>query len=74
MGMAGSLDGIRRIIADNIGLAPVHFFSHGSTMMLGEQSQSADYWRRTGEEALAHNIKGVIIMVSHIGLQILTTN
>ncbi|EAW20801.1 DODA-type extradiol aromatic ring-opening family dioxygenase [Aspergillus fischeri NRRL 181] len=65
MGMAGSLDGIRRIIADKIGLTPVHFFSHGSTMMLGEISESADYWRRTGEEALAHNIKGVIIMGAH---------
>lgn len=23
-------------------LPPVHFFSHGSTMMLGEESESAD--------------------------------
>lgn len=43
-------------------------------MMLGEKSESADYWRRTGEEALAHNIKGVIIMVSHLLASILTTN
>lgn len=44
-------------------LTPVHFFSHGSPMMLGEQSTSADYWKACGDEALAHNIKGVIMMV-----------
>lgn len=42
---------------------PVHFFSHGSTMMLGEDSSSADYWKKCGDEALARNIQGVIIMV-----------
>ena len=42
---------------------PVHFFSHGSTMMLGEESESADYWKKAGDEALAHKIKGVIMMV-----------
>lgn len=41
----------------------MHFFSHGSTMMLGEESESADYWKQCGDEALAHGIKGVIIMV-----------
>jgi aromatic ring-opening dioxygenase catalytic subunit (LigB family) len=45
------------------GLTPVHFFSHGSTMMLGEESESADYWKKCGDEALARNIKGVVIMV-----------
>lgn len=44
-------------------LPPVHFFSHGSTMMLGEESTSADYWKKCGDEALAHGIKGVVIMV-----------
>ncbi|RAL14579.1 DODA-type extradiol aromatic ring-opening family dioxygenase, partial [Aspergillus homomorphus CBS 101889] len=47
------------------GLTPVHFFSHGSTMMLGEESSSADYWRKCGDEALAHGIKGVVIMGAH---------
>ncbi|EPS27219.1 hypothetical protein POX_e06194 [Penicillium oxalicum] len=46
-------------------LTPVHFFSHGSTMMLGEESTSADYWKKCGDEALARNIKGVIIMGAH---------
>ncbi len=32
-------------------------------MMLGEESSSAQYWKQCGDEALAHNIKGVIIMV-----------
>lgn len=44
-------------------LAPVHFFSHGSTMMLGEESDSADYWKKAGDQALANKIKGVIMMV-----------
>ncbi|KAF4548660.1 Hypothetical protein D9617_26g078730 [Elsinoe fawcettii] len=44
---------------------PVHFFSHGSTMMLGEESESADYWKRCGDEALKNGIKGVIIMGAH---------
>jgi aromatic ring-opening dioxygenase catalytic subunit (LigB family) len=44
-------------------LAPVHFFSHGSTMMLGEESESADYWKKAGDQALANKIKGVIMMV-----------
>lgn len=33
-------------------------------MMLGEESESADYWKKRGDEALAHGIKGVVIMVS----------
>ncbi|PYH43784.1 DODA-type extradiol aromatic ring-opening family dioxygenase [Aspergillus saccharolyticus JOP 1030-1] len=48
-----------------MGLTPVHFFSHGSTMMLGEESSSADYWRKCGDEALAQGIKGVVIMGAH---------
>jgi hypothetical protein len=32
-------------------------------MMLGEESESADYWRKCGAEALARGIKGVVIMV-----------
>jgi aromatic ring-opening dioxygenase catalytic subunit (LigB family) len=47
-------------------LTPVHFFSHGSTMMLGEESKSADYWKRCGDGALAQGIKGVVIMVSDL--------
>ena len=47
-------------------ITPVHFFSHGSTMMLGEESESAEYWKKCGDEALANGIKGVIMMVSHL--------
>ena len=32
-------------------------------MMLGEESESAAYWEKCGDEALANNIKGVVIMV-----------
>jgi hypothetical protein len=33
-------------------------------MMLGEESSSADYWKCCGDEALEHEIKGVVLMVS----------
>ncbi|KAI5460925.1 Extradiol ring-cleavage dioxygenase, class III enzyme, subunit B [Mariannaea sp. PMI_226] len=46
-------------------LTPVHFFSHGSTMMLGEESESAAYWKQAGDQALQHKIKGVIMMGAH---------
>lgn len=32
-------------------------------MMLGEESESADYWKKCGDEALFQGIKGVIMMV-----------
>ena len=34
-------------------------------MMLGEQSESADYWKQCGDEALANGIKGVVMMGAH---------
>jgi len=46
-------------------LTPVHFFSHGSTMMLGEECDSASYWKKCGDDALAHGIKGVVMMGAH---------
>ncbi|BDD59757.1 hypothetical protein MPDQ_003791 [Monascus purpureus] len=48
-------------------LTPVHFFSHGSMMMLGEESQPADYWKKCGDKALANGIKGVVMMGAHWG-------
>lgn len=45
-------------------LAPVHFFSHGSTMMLGEESSSASYWKKCGDGALANGVKHVVMMVT----------
>jgi hypothetical protein len=44
-------------------LTPVHFFSHGSTMMLGEESKSATYWKACGDAALANGAEHVIMMV-----------
>jgi len=44
-------------------LTPVHFFSHGSTRMLGDDTEAGTYCKRCGDEALAHNVKGIIIMV-----------
>jgi hypothetical protein len=45
-------------------LPPVLFLSHGTTMMLGENSRVRDYWRKLGDDALRHGVKGVVIMVS----------
>ncbi|RYP50734.1 hypothetical protein DL768_003794 [Monosporascus sp. mg162] len=53
----------QELIRDNA--KRLHFFSHGSTMMLGEESESADYWKKCGDEALAHGLKGVVIMGAH---------
>ncbi|RAL07224.1 DODA-type extradiol aromatic ring-opening family dioxygenase, partial [Aspergillus homomorphus CBS 101889] len=44
---------------------PTHFFSHGSPMMLTQTTESSEYWRRCGEEALANGVKGIIIMSAH---------
>ncbi|ETS61950.1 hypothetical protein PaG_04064 [Moesziomyces aphidis] len=44
---------------------PVFFFSHGSTMMLGEQSTPAQYWEEMGREAMRRGIKRVIMMGAH---------
>jgi aromatic ring-opening dioxygenase catalytic subunit (LigB family) len=44
---------------------PIHFFSHGSTMMLGEESRSADYWKACGDEANRNGFKGIIMMGAH---------
>ena len=44
-------------------LTPVHFFSHGSTRMLEAETESAAYWKKCGDEALAHGVKGIVIMV-----------
>ncbi|CZR61847.1 probable aromatic ring-opening dioxygenase family protein [Phialocephala subalpina] len=44
---------------------PVHFFSHGSTMMLGEESNSATYWKKCGDAALANGVKHVVMMGAH---------
>ena len=43
-------------------LPPAHFFSHGSTMMLGEETESADYWKKCGDDALANGIERVVMM------------
>ena len=44
---------------------PVFFMSHGSTMMLGEESAPADFWLSVGEEAIRRGIEGVVLMGAH---------
>lgn len=34
-------------------------------MMLGEESDSATYWKACGDDALAHGVKGIIVMGAH---------
>lgn len=46
-------------------MAPVHFFSHGTTMMLGEEHASAKYWEKCGNEALANGVEHVVMMGAH---------
>jgi aromatic ring-opening dioxygenase catalytic subunit (LigB family) len=43
---------------------PVFLFAHGSTMMLGEESEPAEIWREVGNEALRRGIKHIVMMVS----------
>ena len=52
-------------IEDTPALTPGHWFSHGSTMMLGEESDAATYWKQCGDVALANGIKGVVMMGAH---------
>jgi hypothetical protein len=35
-------------------------------MMLGEESQSATYWKKCGDDALANGVKHVVMMVKTI--------
>ncbi|KAM7201472.1 hypothetical protein V8F33_003296 [Rhypophila sp. PSN 637] len=53
------------LLAAGLNLTPVHLFSHGSTMMLGEESASASYWAKCGREALANGVEHVVMMGAH---------
>ncbi|KAF4625770.1 hypothetical protein G7Y89_g12401 [Cudoniella acicularis] len=44
---------------------PVFFFSHGSTMMLGEDSEPAEFWKSVGDEALRRGVKSIVMMGAH---------
>lgn len=50
-------------------LAPVLFLSHGTTMLLGEDSKIRDYWTKLGRDALKHGVRGIIIMVGGCACQ-----
>lgn len=64
-----SITGTKQMLTASTAPSPVHFFSHGSTMMLGEESSSADYWKKCGDEALANGIKGVVMMVGFLQMR-----
>lgn len=51
---------------------PVFFFSHGSTMMLGEESEPAKIWEAAGTEAIRRGVKRIVMMVRTF-IQILST-
>jgi hypothetical protein len=38
-------------------------------MMLGEECESATYWKNCGDEAIANGVKGIIIMVRFLRTQ-----
>ncbi|KAJ6089928.1 aromatic ring-opening dioxygenase family protein [Penicillium canescens] len=44
---------------------PVFLFAHGSTMMLGEESEPARIWENIGNEALRRGIKRIVMMGAH---------
>ncbi|OQV05160.1 hypothetical protein CLAIMM_09944 [Cladophialophora immunda] len=48
-----------------MGITPVYFFSHGSTRMIEEDCESGTYWKQCGDEALAHGVKGIVMMGAH---------
>lgn len=42
---------------------PAFFFSHGSTMMLGEPSAPAAYWEQVGRLAIEQGVERIVMMV-----------
>ncbi|RDL33937.1 uncharacterized protein BP5553_08305 [Venustampulla echinocandica] len=44
---------------------PVFFVSHGSTMMLGEESEPAAIWKEMGDEATRRGVKSIVMMGAH---------
>ncbi|KAL6704168.1 hypothetical protein ACN47E_008728 [Coniothyrium glycines] len=51
--------------ASDKSITPVFLFGHGSTMMLGEESDPAKAWEDVGNEALRRGVKRVVIMGAH---------
>ncbi|KAI0973198.1 LigB subunit of an aromatic-ring-opening dioxygenase LigAB [Xylaria arbuscula] len=47
------------------GPTPVFLFAHGSTMMLGEESETAKIWEDVGNEVLRRDVKRIVIMGAH---------
>ncbi|PWN88837.1 LigB subunit of an aromatic-ring-opening dioxygenase LigAB [Acaromyces ingoldii] len=44
---------------------PAFFFSHGSTMMLGEPSAPAAYWEQVGRLAIEQGVERIVMMGAH---------
>ncbi|CAG9951280.1 unnamed protein product [Clonostachys rosea f. rosea IK726] len=44
---------------------PVFLFAHGSTMMLGEESEPARIWENVGNECLRRGVKRIVMMGAH---------
>lgn len=44
---------------------PCFFFSHGSTLMMGERSAPAAYWEEVGRQALAQGVERIVFMGAH---------
>ena len=42
---------------------PVFLFAHGSTMMLGEESEPARIWEDIGNDCLRRGVKRIVMMV-----------
>ncbi|KAF7552184.1 hypothetical protein G7Z17_g4506 [Cylindrodendrum hubeiense] len=52
-------------IPEKKGPTPVFLLAHGSTMMLGEESEPAKIWEEIGNEALRRGVKRIVMMGAH---------
>lgn len=49
----------------NPGRLPVFFFSHGTTAMMGEQSEPAAYWEEVGRRAIQCGVERLVFQGAH---------
>ncbi|PWN20896.1 LigB subunit of an aromatic-ring-opening dioxygenase LigAB [Microstroma glucosiphilum] len=49
----------------NPGRLPVFFFSHGTTAMMGEQSEPAAYWEEVGRRAIECGVERLVFQGAH---------
>lgn len=53
------------VATNNPGRLPVFFFSHGTTAMMGEQSEPAAYWEEVGRRAIECGVERLVFQGAH---------